>query len=493
VKKDLFLGYFSQGYSLFCAILFTPILLYKFGAVEFAAIGYFYLALSIFLLLEGGLVQSLSKFVAKRGEENQRVKARTFIQFLYLYISLIIMAGGFASGTILLSEGWCFKYALCADLQGNIPLFFACVCTFGARLGILPLRGVLIGGRKSYVVYYGNIVNVSFRFPLLLLATVVFPSESLISLFVFCNVASTLIEGLICALSSREIIRDLFAQEHKYSNRIGFTHEDLKFVGSISASSIVWVLYTQSDKLLLSYFADPAFFGVYTALTGIFNGILSARGPIVNALQSRVLAVFLISQPAFKIAIRQVNILLARFFGYSILFTYFFAGFFLDIWISDFASPEAIRVFQFMTIFHLFPFLLIGDYLFYLSTENMSRYLTANILSLAVILVAGLGLGAALGVTGVVMAALSSGIVSIAYVKSDPAKKFVRKRDFSQLSAEIFALLLVGLLLDQLNQFQIFLQLTQFFWVAFSVSICAVFYMQSRPYLKKLVELIEKP
>ena len=490
MKKDILAGYFSQAYSFLSAVVVAPMLLRKFGPEAFASIGYFYLILSMFLLLEGGLIQSLSRFVAQRSDFGQAKKARQFSRILFAYLLFIISFSGIV---LLASDKFHFLdvIPLFSDESMKLGSPLAIIYfTFSLRLLSLPFRGILIGAGKAFVVYYGNLVNASFRFPFLLIATYAFPNTSLIDLFIILSLISVLAEGIIyIALGWRNFVNVVLSGAPYARNEPQLSRHDWRFIGSVSLSSIVWVFFTQIDKLLFSFFADPYFFGVYSAFTGVFNGVLSARGPIINSLQSRILREFLVSSQNGIGLIRDVNMLLARFFVYAGLIIFLFSDFFLETWIGSILTPELTWVFKFMLVFHLLPFLIIGDYLYYLSTGFLERYLLSNVAALLTFSLAGLLAGFVFGASGVVAAALLSGSFSVFILKIDFTRPSENLNDFKRLLLETLGLLAVSFVIKALNFSGFALPLICVCWMIFFISLIAMFFYGSMVHLRKIARL----
>lgn len=290
LKKNILASYATQIYVTLVGILILPLYLKYMGAEAYGLVGFFTMLQAWFNLLDMGLTPTVARETARfMGGATDALSYRRLLRALQLIFFAVALLGGGAmfvfSGHI--ADGW-LKVQTLPLAQVQLALQLMAV---GVALRWMSglYRGCISGSERLVWLGGFNAFVATLRFvgvlPVLLWighSPAVFFSYQLL-------VAVVELAGLAAKAYS------LFpavppGQKLGWSPTSLFTpiKSVLKFSLTIAFTSSVWVLVTQTDKLVLSGILPLAEYGYFTLAVLVGGGITIISGPISMAILPRM-------------------------------------------------------------------------------------------------------------------------------------------------------------------------------------------------------------
>lgn len=286
LKNTLVINYLSQGYVTLIGILIVPAYLRSMGPEAYGLIGFFSLLMTVFAMLDVGLSLTISREAARfRGLATNLQKfseLSLIIEVIFWCLGLLI-----ACTVFFLSDYLSMQWLNIKNLQPE-TVFHSLNC-----MSVILLfrfvsgyyRGQIIGFEKLCWLASFNAGIATLRFvivlPLLLYysaSPVVFFSYQVFVAFVELVLLVKKSKGLFAHASLRSIV---FADLNQvFSN--------LKFTASIGFTSIVWVLVTQVDKVVLSKMISLSEYGYFSASILVASGVLLLSTPLSTVIMPRL-------------------------------------------------------------------------------------------------------------------------------------------------------------------------------------------------------------
>jgi len=285
LRKNTIANYVGQVYTNLIGIVILPFYLKYLGAEAYGLVGFFAVMQAWFGLLDMGLSPTLSRQVAhSRSAIDDGKKLLTLlrsVEWLFGILSLIIAAG------VALASNWIAGRWLTVQ-QLSYDQVAYCIALMGCMIGMrwfnALYRGVIQGNEQMVWLNAANSMLVSFRFigAYVLLRWV---SQDPSHFFEFQLIIS-LLELLV--LHRKSYIGLSVPQAVK----IGFSTDALKsiapFAGGLAYTSALWILITQTDKLILSHTLSLKEYGYFALVAVVANGLLSMSTPVSQAILPRL-------------------------------------------------------------------------------------------------------------------------------------------------------------------------------------------------------------
>lgn len=290
LKKNIIASYVSQLYVALIGILILPMYLKYMGAEAYGLVGFFTMLQAWFNLLDMGLTPTVARETARfRGGATDALNYRRLLRALQLIFLSIAAIGG---GTIFVSSG------LIADqwLQvKTLPLAQVKVALQLMALGVGLrwmsglYRGCISGSERLVWLSTFNAFVATLRF-VGVLPVLIWIDHSPIVFFSY-----QLLVALIELIGLGGQAHRLFPAIPR-EGRVGWSFAQifssikpvLKFSLTIAFTSSVWVLVTQTDKLVLSKLLPLADYGYFTLAVLAASGVLMISGPVSGALMPRM-------------------------------------------------------------------------------------------------------------------------------------------------------------------------------------------------------------
>ncbi|CAQ86417.1 MULTISPECIES: lipopolysaccharide biosynthesis protein [Photorhabdus] len=286
IKRNIIANYIGQFYLAIIGLVVIPFYLEKLGSEGYGLIGFFTMLQGWMQLLDMGISTTIAREATIAKNNQQKAIFFKGLQKAITYFFLLIAMMIFLSG--IMSAEWITKNWLTTSLSVSLVTFSvsSMFVTIAFRWLCGPWRSTLIGLEKQIQLNIINIIIATLRFPVSVIILIL-THNSLYSYFIY-QIIIAFIELIIFYLSA------IYHTPYKdKSPRIDkkFIRESipiLKFALSIAFTSGVWVLITQTDKLLLSYLLPLNEFGFYSMGVIAASGLMILSQPIAQAILPRL-------------------------------------------------------------------------------------------------------------------------------------------------------------------------------------------------------------
>jgi len=281
------LSYAGQAYALLIGILILPFYLGHLGAEAYGLIGFFAVMQAWLQLLDAGLSPSLVRQIAHfRGQPATATKpyepGRLLRSFEIIFLPLAVLA----VLSIHLGSGWIANQWLHAQ-ELSTTTIVQCISLMGLMVGLKLYATLYKSGLQGLELHAwlngANILIATLRYfgGLFLVANV---SQDPLDFFLF-QTAVALIEALIFAAKA-------YSQMPTPSLLTGFDWTVVKpvlpFAAGMSLTSILWILLTQLDKVLLSNVLLLKEYGYFSLVALVSTGLMTLTNPLVQTLLPRM-------------------------------------------------------------------------------------------------------------------------------------------------------------------------------------------------------------
>lgn len=284
--RNILANYAGQIYVTAIGIIMIPLYINYMGAEAYGLVGFFAMLQAWFNLLDMGLTPTMARESARfNGGAITALDYRRLARALEGVFFIVALLGG---GLLFaLAEKISAHWLSASELpQGEIITTLHLISLIIALRWMCGLyRGVISGAEKLVWLSGFNSVVATARF-VLVLPLLVFVSASSQAFFCF-QLVVALFELAGLAWMAYRLLPTLQAAE-RIRWRWAPLKPVLKFSLSIAFTSSVWVLITQTDKLVLSKILPLSDYGYFTVAVLAASGIMIVSGPISSALMPRM-------------------------------------------------------------------------------------------------------------------------------------------------------------------------------------------------------------
>ena len=287
VKRNTIANYAGQFYMLAIGMVITPLYLQYLGSAAFGLVSFFTLMQAWMTLLDMGLSPTLGRQVAyARGEGNGFVFFSKILKsFEVIFISLSLMA---VATIFVLSDTIAKNWINTKEIElGSISY---CIILMGWVIGLRFFSGLYrsgISGLEKQV--WLNIINV-------FMVSIKFIGALILLSYVSTDVELFFEYQLFVGLIEAVILFIFFYRELPLTvNKTRLIYFDWEAVKSVAPYSVgvaytagIWILITQTDKLVLSTVLTLSEFGYFSLIGLIAGAITMLSGPIAQALMPRL-------------------------------------------------------------------------------------------------------------------------------------------------------------------------------------------------------------
>lgn len=284
LKRNIVANYFSQVYVAGAGILTVPFYVHYMGTEAYGLIGFYTMLQAWFQLLDAGLSTTLaresSRFSGGAGDASTLLRLRRVLERVFLAIG-VIGAAAFFFGAGTITHRWLQVGELSArEVSNSVQLMgWIIACRWVSCL----YRGVVTGFEHQVWLSSFNAAVATARF-VLCLPVVIVLDASPTTYFSF-QAAVSLVEALWLYRQANRLLPRGDAAGATVS---GALSSPLKFASGVAVTSIVWVLVTQADKLLLSKLLPLSEYGEFSLAVLLAGGINLMAAPIGAALLPRL-------------------------------------------------------------------------------------------------------------------------------------------------------------------------------------------------------------
>jgi len=286
LKKNIIASYVSQIYVTLIGIVIMPLYIKYMGAEAYGLVGFFALLQAWFNLLDLGLTPTIGRETARfRAGVGDALGFRQLFRALNSIFLLIAFIGG--GGLFLFSGFIADDWLKVQDLPlAEVQLAVQIMVISVALRWISGLyRGVIIGAEMLVWLGGFNAVLATLRFVLVL--PVMWHFGATPTVFFSYQLLIAILQIAILGFKTRLLLPVLDVQKN-----IGWSFAPvkplLKFALTIAFTSSVWVLVTQTDKLVLSGILLLEEYGYFALAVLVASSIMVVGGPISNVIMHRM-------------------------------------------------------------------------------------------------------------------------------------------------------------------------------------------------------------
>lgn len=286
LKHNIIAGYASQTYVTLIGIVMLPLYIKYIGAEAYGLVGFFAMLQIWFNLLDMGLTPTIVRETARfRGGAIDKLSYRRLLKALEGIFLAIAVAGGcvlFLSADYI-SRNWLQTTQLpIAEVHTALQLM-AAIIAMRWMCGLY--RGVISGlERLVWLGGYNSIIATIRFIGVLLVLEFVGVTPTIFFSFQFCVAVLELAGLILYGYRLLPVMPD--------GAKVAWSWKPLKpvlkFSMTIAFASFVWVMFTQTDKLVLSKLLPLAEYGYFTLAVLVAGGVTMINGPISGAIMPRM-------------------------------------------------------------------------------------------------------------------------------------------------------------------------------------------------------------
>ena len=286
LKKNILANYASQIYVTLIGIIMVPLYIKYMGAEAYGLIGFFAMLQAWFNLLDMGLTPTMARETSRfRGGATDALSYRRLVRALEGVFLVVALVGGTAmfAASGYISHGWLQASQLpIAEVQRAIQLM-AIIIAMRWMCGLY--RGAISGSERLVWLGGYNSMIATLRF-VAVLPVLMFIGVKPTIFFSF-QFGAAVIEFAGLLFYAYRLLPDI-----PRGQRLPWDWTPLKpvlkFSLTIAFTSSVWVLVTQTDKLVLSKILSLAQYGYFTLAVLVAGGVMIIGGPISGAIMPRM-------------------------------------------------------------------------------------------------------------------------------------------------------------------------------------------------------------
>jgi O-antigen/teichoic acid export membrane protein len=286
LEKNIVANYASQIYVTLIGIVIVPLYIKYMGAEAYGLLGFFTTLQAWFNLLDIGLTPTVARETARfRGGAADALSFRCLVRTLEGVFLIVAVAGGSAlfAASGYIAQDWLHASQLAlAEVQTAVQLM-AMVIAMRLMCGLY--RGAISGSERLVWLSGFNSIVATLRF------------AGVLPLLMFVGATPAIFFGFQLAVAVLELALLVF---YAYRLLPGIPRgwwllwnwvklkPVIKFSLTIAFTSTLWVLVTQTDKLILSNRLLLSEYAYFALAVLVASGVLAVAAPISGALLPRM-------------------------------------------------------------------------------------------------------------------------------------------------------------------------------------------------------------
>lgn len=286
LKKNILANYASQFYVTLINIVMVPLYIRYMGAEAYGLVGFYAMLQAWFMLLDMGLTPTTARQTARfRGGAIDALSYRRLVRALESVFLLVALVGGAAmlAGSSYIAQDWLQASRLPVSEVENAIQLMAIIIALRWMCGLY--RGVISGSERLVWLGAFNSIIATLRF-VGVLPALIFLGASPTVFFGFQLIIAALEFAGLLTYSYR--LLPAISSGQKLSVDWAPLKPLLKFSLTIAFTSSVWIIVTQTDKLVLSKILPLAEYGYFTLAVLVASGIMIISGPVSTAIMPRM-------------------------------------------------------------------------------------------------------------------------------------------------------------------------------------------------------------
>jgi O-antigen/teichoic acid export membrane protein len=287
LKRNIIASYISQFYATLIGIFLVPVYVRYMGVEAYGLIGFFTMMQAWISLLDMGLTQTLARETARffNGSDADALQLRRLVRSLECIFICMALVGCVAMilGSDSIAGSWLKVRQLpLIEVQRSISLM---AVMFGLRWMCGLYRGAIAGFERLVWLSWLNIALATARYALVI-PVFIFVGTTPTDFFM-CQLAITVIETIVLTNHTYRLLPKINTL-HRLLWQWAPLRAVLKFSLSMALANVVWVMVTQTDKLLLSKLLPLGEYAYFSLATLLASGLFMLSSPISAALLPRL-------------------------------------------------------------------------------------------------------------------------------------------------------------------------------------------------------------
>lgn len=286
LKKNILANYASQIYVTVIGIVMVPMYIRYMGAEAYGLVGFYAMLQAWFMLLDIGLTPTMARETSRfRGGATDALSYRRLVHALEGIFLIVALIGGTAmfAASGYIAHDWLQASQLpIAEVQTAVQLM-AIIIAMRWMCGLY--RGAISGSERLVWLGGYNSMIATIRFVGVLLVLIFIGVTPTIFFSFQFGVAVLEFAGLL--FYAYRLLPDI-SQGQQLPWNWAPLKPVLKFSLIIAFTSSVWVLVTQTDKLVLSKILPLAEYGYFTLAVLVASGVMIISGPVSGAIMPRM-------------------------------------------------------------------------------------------------------------------------------------------------------------------------------------------------------------
>lgn len=292
VGRNLLLGLINSAWSALIALAMVPLYLRYLGVEAYGLIGFFATTLALFQMLDMGMASTINREVARCSADGELSKAGDLLHTLaavYWVIALIIAVLVFLFAKYL-AENWLRSDNLSIATIAQSVILIGVVIACRWPIGLY--QGALVGAQQLAV---SSLINMS----MITLASIgsviviVFLSPTVQAFFIW-----QAFVGLVHSLVVRFYAWKIIGRRRKIRFNFQKLKEVWRFTAGVGFITLMGVVFTQLDKLILSKLIGLESFSHYMLASIVSGALYLIVAPVYNMAFSRFSAIVVAASSA---------------------------------------------------------------------------------------------------------------------------------------------------------------------------------------------------
>ncbi|MDD2775823.1 MAG: oligosaccharide flippase family protein [Gallionella sp.] len=285
-KRNVLVSYVSQIYVTLIGIVMLPMYLTYMGAEAYGLVGFFAMLQAWFNLLDMGLTPTMVRETSRfNAGGSSALSYRGLVRTLEGIFVVIALAGGgglFGFSGYIATSWLKVAHLPLVEVETSIELMAA---TVSLRWVCGLYRSIISGSERLVWIGVFNASIASLRF-VGVLPVLIYVGSTPIVFFSY-QLLLGVVEVLGVYLYSKQLLPKIPNGVRAYIS-FASIKPTLKFSLTIAFTASVWVLVTQTDKLILSKLLPLAEYGYFTIAVLVASGVMMVSGPVSSAAMPRM-------------------------------------------------------------------------------------------------------------------------------------------------------------------------------------------------------------
>lgn len=284
-RKNVIANYASQLYVTIAAIVLVPLYVKYMGVEAYGLVGFFAMMQAWFQVLDLGFTPTMTREVARyRGGAMDSSDLKKLVRAMEL---LFFCVGGCGAVALILASGGIAKQWLKVQ---DLPLqdVQLCISLMAAIIGVRFLtslyRGVITGFERLAWLSGFNVIVASARFIFIIPVFVLYGAG--VKIFFVYQLLVAVVEIVVLFFKTYRLLP--FGSDESRDFSLKPLRPILRFSRNVGLTVGIWLVVTQSDKLILSSLLTLTDYAYFTLAVLVANGVMVVSGPIGSVLIPRL-------------------------------------------------------------------------------------------------------------------------------------------------------------------------------------------------------------